>query len=66
MITTDKFKRINSNVIENASDSGEEVEEGGYFLKVDTIAILWNAIVNRIDKGNMIEKKTWMVEFSDE
>ena len=40
MIMINKLKPINKNIIVNTSDSGEEVEEGGCFLKVGALTAL--------------------------
>ena len=57
MIIANKLKIMNSNIIENASDSGEEVDKGSCFLKDSTFTDLWITIANYVDRGIMIEKK---------
>ena len=48
---------MNSNVITNTSDSGEEVEHGKSFLKGGSLTALWTSIFNYVDREQTHEQK---------
>ena len=44
-----RLKNVNKKVIINTFDSGEEIDNSIWFLKVRTVTKLWNSIVNYVE-----------------
>ena len=52
-----RFKNASENSAINTSDSGEETDHSGWFLKVDTVTALWSSIDNCVEVDCMCEQE---------